>query len=89
MAGRHYVPCRRCGKTHQNPASSSLCEECGPIERLENIQRNAEIEEMGRISQIISDQNEDVVERIQSLMSSEPYVDVHLEKGLVRRRFHD
>ena len=42
---RHYVPCRRCGCEHTNPASSSLCNACGSIEYLENIERNREMRE--------------------------------------------
>ncbi len=29
-AKRRYVPCRECGKKHNNPASSSICDDCGP-----------------------------------------------------------
>lgn len=33
---RNWMSCRRCGEVHTNPASSSLCELCGPIVRAEN-----------------------------------------------------
>lgn len=40
---RTFVPCRRCGATHTNPQSSSLCPGCGVIESEENrIAREAE-----------------------------------------------
>lgn len=29
MKTRNWKPCCVCGKTHQNPRSSSLCQECG------------------------------------------------------------
>lgn len=41
---RQYVPCRRCGAIHRNPASSSLCNECGKLEALENLQHKAEMD---------------------------------------------
>ena len=41
---RHYVPCRECGKTHTNPASSSICNECGPAYALCNMEIKREIE---------------------------------------------
>jgi ribosomal protein L37E len=28
---RHHVPCRVCGKAHTNPASSTMCVECGAV----------------------------------------------------------
>lgn len=46
---RRYVPCRNCGNEHSNPSSSSICNECGLDERLENIKRKAEIKELERI----------------------------------------
>lgn len=32
---RHWQPCRVCGRRHTNPASSSICPECGTAERAE------------------------------------------------------
>jgi len=43
---RHYFACRRCGCSHKNPASSSICTDCGPIEALENLKRKEQIAEM-------------------------------------------
>ena len=33
---RNHVACRECGNEHTNPASSSLCEECGPACAMRN-----------------------------------------------------
>lgn len=46
---RHYTPCRLCKKVHTNPASSSLCNECGPIVRLENLKLKEEMAEHDRL----------------------------------------
>lgn len=46
---RHHVPCRNCGNEHLNPASSSLCDNCGPAERIDNLKRKAEIKELERV----------------------------------------
>lgn len=41
---RHYVPCRECGNEHRNPASSSICNECGPAYAIRNLEVKAEQE---------------------------------------------
>ena len=33
---RHYEPCRECGAQHTNPASSSICNDCGPAYAAKN-----------------------------------------------------
>jgi hypothetical protein len=43
---RHYVPCRNCGASHNNPSSSSICDDCGRIEYIENLQRKEETRKM-------------------------------------------
>lgn len=48
MSKRHYVPCRRCGCNHKNPASSSLCNKCGEIEYMDNLRIKEEIAELER-----------------------------------------
>lgn len=54
---RYYVPCHRCGATHTNPASSSTCDECGPIIALENLANKREREEWER-QYTLGEQNE-------------------------------
>jgi ribosomal protein L37E len=41
---RRHVPCRECGKQHTNPASSSICNECGPAYALANRELKDEID---------------------------------------------
>ncbi len=43
---RNHQPCRVCGNKHTNPASSSLCPDCGHKEYINNLQIKAEIEEL-------------------------------------------
>ena len=44
-SNRRHVPCRECGKEHQNPASSSICNECGPAYAIKNAEAKREMEE--------------------------------------------
>lgn len=46
---RKHQPCRVCGNKHTNPASSTLCSECGPKERLENLRIKEEIKQMNKL----------------------------------------
>ena len=48
MCNRRHVPCRRCGSNHKNPASSSLCNQCGEVEYMENLRIKEEIAELER-----------------------------------------
>mgnify|MGYP003647702422 CR=1 FL=1 len=50
---RHYVPCRECGVTHNNNASSSICNECGPAYALKNriTKEEARQEEKARLEE--------------------------------------
>ena len=45
---RHHFPCRVCNKKHTNPASSSVCNECGPAVALKNRRLKAEMEALER-----------------------------------------
>lgn len=45
---RHWFPCRVCGKTHENPRSSSICPSCGQAEAERNAERRAEAEAQER-----------------------------------------
>jgi hypothetical protein len=39
--GRHHFPCRVCKRPHTNPASSSICSDCGREESFQNSARRA------------------------------------------------
>lgn len=45
MKTRNWRPCCVCGKTHQNPRSSSTCEECGRAQSEARIAAEREAEE--------------------------------------------
>jgi hypothetical protein len=40
---RHYFPCRCCGASHTNPASSSICNDCGTLEAIRNLENKEAI----------------------------------------------
>ena len=43
MKRRTFTPCRECGKTHNNPKSSSICDSCGATERRHRLKEEEEI----------------------------------------------
>jgi ribosomal protein L37E len=45
---RRHVPCRVCGKQHTNPASSSICNECGPAYALANRELKEEMKALDK-----------------------------------------
>jgi ribosomal protein L37E len=40
---RHHFPCRCCGASHTNPSSSSVCNGCGPLEAIRNLENKEAI----------------------------------------------
>jgi hypothetical protein len=42
MSRRNWFPCRVCGAEHTNPASSSICAECGAAERAARLEAEHE-----------------------------------------------
>ena len=71
---RNWSPCRVCGEEHTNPASSSICAECGAAERAARLeaeheeQRAYEQSPFGQFMALSEDERwEHVFERLQAM----------------------
>lgn len=73
MSNRNHIPCRVCGRSHKNPASSSICPDCGAAERLANKIKKERVEQQQEMDdQALNDSAQDMYRALRDVSDELP-----------------